>query len=150
CSSLKTPERAGAPNLCRHTNDLADALGNYSILQRRGRPIRGTHPRLSALYGHQAKIDEMKRLASRLTWWHKAPQEHLAVNAAEGRGQPWTILASRSTRGKARSTSSSRTVRSSSAHPHRGRAVRRRARGRPRAPDSDRGLDRQRVGGART
>ena len=25
----------------------------------------------------------MKRLASRLTWWHNAPQEHPAVNAAE-------------------------------------------------------------------
>src|SRR4029453_3649185 len=32
-------------------------------------------------------IDGMKRLASRLTWWHNAPQEHPAVNAADGRGQ---------------------------------------------------------------
>ena len=45
---------------------------------------------------------------------YAAPQEHLAVNAAEGRGQPWTILASMSTRRKARSTSSPRTARSSS------------------------------------
>jgi hypothetical protein len=27
-----------------------------------------------------------------LTWWHNAPQEHSAVNAAKGRGQSWTIL----------------------------------------------------------
>ena len=33
-------------------------------------------------------VDGMKRLASRLTWWHKAPHEHSAVNAAERRGQP--------------------------------------------------------------
>ena len=32
----------------------------------------------------------MKRLASRSTWWHNVPQEHPAVNAAEGRDQPWT------------------------------------------------------------
>src|SRR5262245_15697382 len=56
----------------------------------------------------------MKRLASRLTWWHNAPQEQSAVNAAEGRGQPWTILASTSTRGTARSISSPKGVRWSS------------------------------------
>ncbi len=32
----------------------------------------------------------MKRLASRLTWWHMVPHKSTrAVNAAEGRGQPW-------------------------------------------------------------
>src|SRR6267142_6176663 len=45
---------------------------------------------------------------------YAAPQEHTAVNAAERRGQPWTILASMCTRGKVRSTSSPRGVRSSS------------------------------------
>src|SRR5262245_57490998 len=69
--------------------------------------------RVSAGEG-RVDIQVWKRLASRLTWWHNAPQEHFAVNAAEGRGQPWTILASTSTRGKARSTSSPRGVRSSS------------------------------------
>ncbi len=39
-------------------------------------------------------IDGMKQLASRSTWWHRLPHKsELAVNAAEGRGQPWTILA---------------------------------------------------------
>lgn len=45
-------------------------------------------------------------MASRLAWWHTAGlQEHLAVNAAEGRGQPWTILASAYTRRIAGSSS---------------------------------------------
>jgi hypothetical protein len=45
----------------------------------------------------------MKRLASRLTWWHMLPHKSTrAVNAAERRGQPWTILPSTCTRGKAR------------------------------------------------
>src|SRR6185503_719605 len=49
--------------------------------------------------------DGMKRLASRFdVVAYAAPQEHLAVNAAERRGQPWTILASTCTSGKARST----------------------------------------------
>jgi hypothetical protein len=41
----------------------------------------------------------MKRPASRSTWWHTLPhkREH-AVNAAERRGRPWTILASTYTR----------------------------------------------------
>jgi hypothetical protein len=33
------------------------------------------------------RVDGMKWLASRLTWWHNAPQEHPAVNAADGRGK---------------------------------------------------------------
>src|SRR5215510_7427626 len=45
---------------------------------------------------------------------YAAPQELIAVNAAERRGQPWTILASTCTRGKARSTSSPMGARSSS------------------------------------
>ena len=46
----------------------------------------------------------MKRLASRFdVVAYAAPQEHLAVNAAERRDQPWIILASTCTRGKARS-----------------------------------------------
>ena len=41
----------------------------------------------------------MKRLASRLTWWPTRPHKSTpAVNAAERRGQPWTILASTSKR----------------------------------------------------
>src|SRR5438309_1704522 len=73
---------------------------------------------------------------------YAAPQEHIAVNAAEGRGQPWTILASTCTRGKARSTSSPRGGGHRAAHPHRARALRRRARAPVPRPDADRGLDR--------
>ncbi len=44
----------------------------------------------------------MKRLASRSTWWHILPHKSIhAVNAAERRGQPWTMLAWTSTRRKA-------------------------------------------------
>jgi hypothetical protein len=40
-------------------------------------------------------VGGMKRLASRSTWWHRLPHKsELAVNAAERKGQPWTILAS--------------------------------------------------------
>jgi transposase len=52
------------------------------------------------------RIDGMKRLATRLTWWPMRPHKSTpAVNAAVRRGQPWIILASTSTRGKARSAS---------------------------------------------
>ena len=44
---------------------------------------------------------------------YSAPQEQHAVNAAEGRGQPWTTLASTCTRGRARSLSLRTGVRSS-------------------------------------
>ena len=55
-------------------------------------------------------VDGMKRLTSRLTWWPTRPHKSTpAVNAAERRGQPWTILAS-STRGKTISASSPRAV----------------------------------------
>jgi len=58
----------------------------------------------------------MKRLASRSTWWHILPHKSIhAVNAAERRGQPWTILAWTSTRGKVRSASSRRPASCSSA-----------------------------------
>src|SRR5712692_10022882 len=51
------------------------------------------------------RIDRMKRMASRLTWWHMLPNNiTLAVNAAEMIGQPLTILPSTSTRRKARSS----------------------------------------------
>jgi L-ascorbate metabolism protein UlaG (beta-lactamase superfamily) len=57
----------------------------------------------------------MKRLASRLTWWHRLPHTSTPRSTPqEGRGQPWTILASTSTRGTARFTSLPRGVRSSS------------------------------------
>jgi len=49
------------------------------------------------------RIDGMKRLASRLTWWHMLPHTSAPRSTPQkGRGQPWTILASTSTRGKAR------------------------------------------------
>jgi hypothetical protein len=41
----------------------------------------------------------MKRLASRLTWWHQ-PHEHTAQSSPQGTSKPETILASTSTRGK--------------------------------------------------
>jgi len=48
----------------------------------------------------------MKRLASRLTRWHTLPQKSTPRSTPQkGRGQPWTILASTCTRGKAKSTS---------------------------------------------
>jgi hypothetical protein len=48
----------------------------------------------------------MKRLASRLTWWPtRSNKSTPVVNAAVRRGQPWIILASTSTRGKARAIS---------------------------------------------
>ena len=57
----------------------------------------------------------MKRLASRLTWWHTLPHKSTSRSTPQrGRGQPWTILASTCTSGKARSTSSPRAARSSS------------------------------------
>ena len=84
----------------------------------------------------------MKRLATRLTWWHNAPQEHLAVNAAEGRGQPWIILASTCTRGKARFRSLPRGCDLRTADPYRARALRRRAGSPAPCPGADRGLDR--------
>ena len=37
--------------------------------------------------------DWMKRLAARSTWWHKLPPRVTRVNAAGGRGQPWTYYA---------------------------------------------------------
>ena len=39
------------------------------------------------------RVDGMKRLASRLTWWPTRPHKSTpAVNAAERRGQPWTMV----------------------------------------------------------
>jgi hypothetical protein len=56
----------------------------------------------------------MKRLTPHSTWWHRLPHRETALTGALRRGQPWTIVASTCTRGKARSTSSPRAVRSSS------------------------------------
>ena len=59
------------------------------------RHVRARHQSMHHFVANAAwdeSVDGMKRLASRLTWSHNAPQEHSAVNAAEGRGQPWTIL----------------------------------------------------------
>jgi hypothetical protein len=65
---------------------------------------------LTAQQLRRAKMDEAAGLSLDVVAY-AAPQEHLAVNAAEGRGQPWTILASTSTRGIARSSSSPMGVR---------------------------------------
>jgi hypothetical protein len=89
----------------------------------------------------------MKRLTPTRRGGIKCPTERPRSNGALRRGQPWTILALTCTRGKARFTSSPRRVRSSStADPHRARALRRRAREPAPRPDADRGLDRQRMG----
>ncbi len=92
----------------------------------------------------------MKRLASRLAWWHMLPHKSTrAVNAAERRGQPWTILASTCTRGKARFVYSGRGGRvDRAADPDRARALRGRARRAAPGADPARGLDGQPVGGA--
>jgi hypothetical protein len=59
-------------------------------------PGAATRPGLS--------VDGMKRPASRSTWWHTLPHKSShAVNAAERKDQPWTILASTCTRGKVKS-----------------------------------------------
>jgi hypothetical protein len=69
----------------------------------------------SATGASSSFLDGMKRLASRLTWWHTVPHKSTPRSTPQkGRGQPWTILASTCTRGTARSTSSPRGMRSSS------------------------------------
>src|SRR5262245_55650031 len=52
------------------------------------------------------RIDGMKRLTPDSTWWHRVPHREITRSMAQGEGgQPWTILASICTRGKARSVS---------------------------------------------
>jgi hypothetical protein len=61
----------------------------------------------------------MKRLASRLTWWHRLRHKSTPRSTPQnGRGQPWTILASTCTREKPRSTSSPRGGGRRAADPH--------------------------------
>src|SRR5215831_1887017 len=52
------------------------------------------------------RIDGMKRLTPDSTWWHRVPHREITRSVAQREGgQPWTILASICTRGKARSAS---------------------------------------------
>jgi hypothetical protein len=53
-------------------------------------------------WGPAPRHDRMKRLASRLTWWDTLPHKSISRSMPQkGRGQPWTIVASACTRGKA-------------------------------------------------
>jgi hypothetical protein len=102
----------------KHGPGIRDArLGSYGrsgdleakVSHQRTNPVGELNPCFGNRGGMRLRIeltsagfwrgeDLMKRLASRLTWWHNAPQESPAVNAAARRGQPWTMLASTCTR----------------------------------------------------
>src|SRR5215471_12691480 len=74
-------------------------------------PPYGMTPKLCPVLEHFSacsteRIDTMKRLIPDSTWWPRVPHREITRSVAQGEGgQPWTILASICTKGKARSVS---------------------------------------------
>src|SRR2546425_13071647 len=93
--------RADRPDLIQRLwrlhADPQQAANDLRLLRLQGRQ-GALHPHRQFLglgfVQRRESLDGMKRLASRSTWWRTLPHKSThAVNAAERRGQPWTILA---------------------------------------------------------